>query len=64
MWNDSCDELTTLATVTTTDLASTIAYSPEELQAAQLEDPSIGLVLTSKEDNHYPDTIPNNGMGD
>ena len=58
------DELTTLATVTTTDLASTMAYSPEELRAAQLEDPSIGLVLTSKEDNHYPDTIPNNGTGD
>ena len=53
----SVDEGTTLATVTTTDLASTMAYSPEELQATQLENLSIGLVLTSKEDNYYPDTI-------
>ena len=41
-----------------------MAYTPEELRAVQLEDPSIRSVLTSKEDNHYLDTIQNNGTGD
>jgi len=58
------EEFTALSAVTTSDLASAMAYPPEELRAAQLDDPSIGFVLTSKEANQHPDTAPKNIAGD
>ena len=53
------DEIAVIADITVSDLASTMAYTTEELHAAQMEDPCSGLVLTAKEANHHPDTITN-----
>ena len=53
------DEITVIAGVTVSDLASIMAYTLEELCAALMEDPCIGLVLTAKEANHHLDTITN-----
>ena len=53
------DEIAVIAGVTVSDVASTMAYTTEELRAAQMEDPCVGLVLMAKEANHHPDTITN-----
>ena len=57
------DEALALAAVTTPNIASLGEYSPEELRAAQLNDPGISLVLTAKESNN-PETQPTNSPGD
>jgi len=59
VWNVPADEITIITGVSVTDLASTMAYTLEELCAAQMEDPCIGLVLTAKEANCHPNTITN-----
>jgi len=41
-----------------------MACPPEELRAAQLDDPSIGFILTSIEANQQPDTALKNITGD
>ena len=58
------DEAIALAVVTTPNLASLGEYSTEELRIAQLSDSSICLVMTSKEANKHPGTLPTNSPGD
>jgi len=57
------DEITIITGVTVSDLASTMAYTLEELCAAQMEDPCIGLVLTANKANHHPDTSTSQDYG-
>ena len=58
------DEAVALATVTASNLSSLSEHSSEELRAAQLGDPCIRLVLTSKEANQRPNSLPSGSTGD
>jgi len=58
------DETIALATVSTPTVALLGEFSPEELRTAQLSDPDISLVLTSKEANQRPEIQPANDPGD
>ena len=57
-------ETLALAAVTGPSVASLGEYSPADLRTAQLDDPSIRLVLTSKEANKRPETRPTNDPSD
>ena len=57
-------ETLALAAVTGPSVASLGEYSPADLRTAQLGDPSICLVLTSKEANKRPETQPANDPSD
>jgi len=57
------DESIALAAVKTPKMTLLGEYSPEELRTAQLSDPGIHLVLTSKEANGHPETLPESDPG-
>jgi len=58
------DETIALAAVSSPVIALLGEYSPEELQAAQLSEPDIRLILTFRVANQHPETLPENNPGD